>query len=126
MDASTISADTFSLVSLWTNADWVIKGVMVGLALASLWSWAVIIDKAVRFGALNSPGQHLRGQAVGSGRPLEEVAAEAGADNPVQPLPRLLVIGPGASGARRARKGPLDRDPGQSADVSASTACSTA
>ena len=36
MDASTISADTFSLVSLWTNADWVIKGVMVGLALASL------------------------------------------------------------------------------------------
>ena len=45
MDAQTISADTFSIFTLWSNADWVVKGVMVGLALASLWSWAVIIDK---------------------------------------------------------------------------------
>ncbi len=88
MDASTISADTFSLVSLWTNADWVIKGVMVGLALASLWSWAVIIDKAFRFTTLNAQANRFEDK-VGSGRPLEEIAAESGADNK-QPLPRLL------------------------------------
>jgi biopolymer transport protein TolQ len=87
MDA-TISADTFSIVSLWNNADWVIKGVMVFLALASLWSWAVIIDKAVRFTTLNAQANRFEDK-VGSGRPLEEIAAETGGDSK-QPLPRLL------------------------------------
>ena len=88
MDASTVAADTFSIVSLWNNADWVIKGVMVGLALASLWSWAVIIDKVFRFSTLNAQANKFEDK-VGSGRPLEEIAAETGADSK-QPLPRLL------------------------------------
>ncbi|HRD47133.1 MAG TPA: Tol-Pal system subunit TolQ, partial [Caulobacter sp.] len=88
MDASTVAADTFSIVSLWNNADWVIKGVMVGLALASLWSWAVIIDKVFRFSTLNAQANKFEDN-VGSGRPLEEIAAETGADSK-QPLPRLL------------------------------------
>jgi biopolymer transport protein TolQ len=88
MDASTISADTFSIVSLWNNADWVVKGVMVGLALASLWSWAVIIDKLFRFSALNAQANRFEDK-VGSGRPLEEIAAETGSDSK-QPMPKLL------------------------------------
>ena len=54
MDASTISADTFSLVSLWGNADWVVKGVMIVLDAASLWSCDVIIYKLLRFRELNA------------------------------------------------------------------------
>ena len=77
-------------VELFMTADWVVKAVMVGLAGASIWSWAVIIDKAVRFASLNRQADAFE-RAVGSGRSLEEVAAQAGPD-PVQPLPRMLVI----------------------------------
>ncbi|MES2033252.1 MAG: protein TolQ [Pseudomonadota bacterium] len=87
MDAQALSAESFSIVSLFANADWVIRGVMVGLALASLWSWAVIIDKAFRFTTLNRQAGQFEDR-VGSGQPLEEVAAAA-ADSK-QPLPRML------------------------------------
>ncbi|MFZ5668870.1 MAG: protein TolQ [Pseudomonadota bacterium] len=87
MDAQAVSADTFSLFVLWTNADWVVRLVMIGLALASLWSWAVIIDKLFRFGALNAEANRFEDK-VGSGRPLEDVAQEAGGSK--HPLPRLL------------------------------------
>ena len=46
-------ASLLNPVELFMAADWVVKGVMVGLALASLWSWAVIIDKAFRFTSMN-------------------------------------------------------------------------
>ena len=88
----TTAADAAMLnpVELFMTADWVVKAVMVGLAGASIWSWAVIIDKAVRFASLNRQADAFE-RAVSSGRSLEEVAAQAGPD-PVQPLPRMLVI----------------------------------
>ncbi len=77
-------------VELFMTADWVVKAVMVGLAGASIWSWAVIIDKAARFTALNRQADAFE-RAIGSGRSLEEVAAQAGPD-PAHALPRMLVI----------------------------------
>jgi biopolymer transport protein TolQ len=77
-------------VTLFMEADPVVKAIMIGLAVASLWSWAVIIDKAVRFTSLNRQATVFE-NAVGSGRSLEEVAAQAG-PQPVHPLPRMLVI----------------------------------
>jgi biopolymer transport protein TolQ len=65
----------------------VVKAVLLGLALASLWSWAVIIDKSVKFGRLNREADRFEDQ-VSSGRSLEEVAQEAGDSR--HPLPRLL------------------------------------
>src|SRR3569623_1676450 len=92
MDAQTaqtvITADSFSFVHLFTQADWVVKGVIVFLGLASLWSWAVIVDKLVRFTALNTEAARFEDK-VGSGKPLEEVAQDAG-PNAKHPLPRLL------------------------------------
>ena len=88
MDPNAVSADTFSIVTLFLRADWVIKSVMIGLALASLGSWAVILDKIFRFTALNKSADTFE-NAVGSGRPLEEVASEAGAQ-PKEALPRML------------------------------------
>ena len=38
-----ITPETFNIVHLFLAADWVVKVVMIGLGLASLWSWAVII-----------------------------------------------------------------------------------
>lgn len=77
-------------VELFMTADWVVKAVMVGLAAASVWSWAVIIDKAARFTALNRQADAFE-RAIGSGRSLEDVAAQAGPD-PAHALPRMLVI----------------------------------
>jgi biopolymer transport protein TolQ len=83
------SADSLNPVTLFLNADWVVKGVMVGLCIASLWSWAVILDKLFRFGALSRAADSFEDKAA-SGRSLDELAAQAG-DAPQQPMPRLLV-----------------------------------
>jgi biopolymer transport protein TolQ len=87
MDPTAVSPESFSFIALFMKADWVIKGVMIGLALLSLVSWAVIIDKFVRFSGLNRQANAFEDK-VGSGRPLEEIAQEAG--NSKHPLPRLL------------------------------------
>jgi biopolymer transport protein TolQ len=86
--ANTLTAASFSPLAMFLNADWVVKGVLLGLILASLWSWAVILDKAVRLGRANRAAESFEG-AVNSGRPLEEIAREVG-DDPADPLPRML------------------------------------
>jgi biopolymer transport protein TolQ len=83
-----ITPETFNVVHLFMAADWVVKIVMIGLALASLWSWAVIFDKIVRFAVLNSEANRFEA-AVNSGKPLEDIAQQAG-DNPRHALPRML------------------------------------
>jgi len=89
MDASSaITPDTFNIVNQFMHSDLVVQGVMLGLAAASLWSWAVIIDKVARFTALNSQANRFE-REVGSGRALEDIAQEAG-EHPRQPLPRML------------------------------------
>jgi len=102
----TVAADASMLnpVELFMTAGWVVKGVMIGLAIASVWSWAVIIDKAVRFTALNSQADAFE-KALGSGRSLEDVAAQAG-PNPAHALPRMLVTALSDWRETRAR-GPL-------------------
>ena len=80
--------ENFSLVSAFLRADVVVKLVMLALGAASLWSWTIILDKAVRFAALKRDADRFEDE-VGSGRPLEEIAADAG-DAPKAPLPRML------------------------------------
>ena len=100
--ASAVTPESFDLVSIFLRADWVVKLVLVGLGLASLWSWTIILDKLFRFTALNRQADRFEA-AVASGQSLEEVAADAG-DTPQHPLPRML------QGAlkewRDARRGP--------------------
>jgi len=86
--AGAITPETFSLVHQFLHADWVVKGVLTGLALASLWSWAVIIDKFFRIGGLNREATRFESE-VGSGRSLEDIASQAG-DSPRHALPRML------------------------------------
>jgi biopolymer transport protein TolQ len=86
--AATITPESFSPIHLFLHADWVVKGVLIGLIFASLWSWAVIIDKAVRITAVNRAADRFEDE-VGSGRPLEDVAGDAG-EAPRHALPRML------------------------------------
>ena len=86
--AGAVTPESFSLIHQFMQADWVVKGVLLGLACASLWSWAVIIDKLFRLGALTRAADRFE-REVGSGRSLEEVAAEAGV-SPAHALQRML------------------------------------
>ena len=89
MDApSTLTPESFSILAVFLRADWVVKAVLIGLILASLWSWTVIIDKLFRLRALNGLADQFEDQ-VSSGRSLEQIAAEAG-EAPRHALPRLL------------------------------------
>jgi biopolymer transport protein TolQ len=83
-----LTAASFTPVSMFMQADWVVKLVMIGLCVASLWSWAVIIDKIFRLGALNREADRFEA-TVGSGRPLEEIALDAG-DDANQAMPLML------------------------------------
>ena len=107
----TVAADAAMMnpITLFLAADVVVKAIMIGLAVASLWSWAVIVDKAMRFASLNSHAAAFE-KAVGSGRSLEDIAAQAGPD-PSHPLPRMLVIA--LTDWREARaRGPLTEGQG--------------
>ena len=86
--AGDLGANDFSALAVFLRADLVVKAVLIGLALASIWSWAVIIDKFFRIGALNRFANGFEDQ-VASGRPLEDIAADAG-DQPRHALPRML------------------------------------
>jgi biopolymer transport protein TolQ len=85
---SAINPDNFSIIAVFLRADWVVKGVLLGLAFASIWSWTVIIDKLFRFAALNRQARQFEDQ-VSSGKSLEDVAAAAG-ERPTHALPRML------------------------------------
>ena len=83
-----LTPESFDLVSIFLRADWVVKLVMTGLGLASLWSWSIILDKLFRFNILNRDANRFE-DAVASGRSLEDVAADAG-EQPRNALPRML------------------------------------
>jgi biopolymer transport protein TolQ len=87
MDAA-VTPDSFNFFSIFLRADWVVKLVMVGLGLASLWSWAVILEKTFRFASLNREADRFEAE-VGSGQSLEDIAADAG-ERPTHALPRML------------------------------------
>lgn len=76
-------------ITLFMNADYVVKGIMLVLAGASLWSWAVIIDRATRFNKLRRDADRFENE-LASGRSLEDLAVQAGED-PTHPLQKLLV-----------------------------------
>jgi len=86
--AAAVTPESLNFFVLFMHADWVVKLVMLGLALASLWSWTVILDKTFRFSALNRQADRFE-DAVASGKSLEEVATEAG-ERPRHVLPRML------------------------------------
>jgi len=46
--ATTPEAAELTIWYLFMRADWVVKAVMIGLTLASVWCWAIIFDKVVR------------------------------------------------------------------------------
>ena len=69
-----------SIVTLFFNADIVVKGVLVMLLAASIWSWAVILDKIVRLSAARRMARSYEVRAAAA-QDARELVVESAADN---------------------------------------------
>lgn len=65
----------FTPVGLFVRADIVVKAVLVLLILASFWSWVLIIDKSMVFGALKRKANTFE-SSFWSGRSLDDLYAQ--------------------------------------------------
>jgi len=77
----------FGIWSLIADADPVVKTVLLLLALASLWSWTIIFDKALRYARLRRRSRAFE-RAFWSGAPLDDLYRQlaAKADHPMAML----------------------------------------
>ena len=90
-------AASLSIVSLFLHADIVVKGVLLVLLAASVWSWAVIIDKLWRLAAASRSAQtHEARVAAAHSAPelvAPELVAPAGRPNGADPAGHVLAAG---------------------------------
>ena len=61
-----------SLWDMFRHADWIVQGVMLGLLIASIWVWAIAIDKVFLYRRTKSAIDTFE-QAFWSGQSLEEL-----------------------------------------------------
>ena len=70
----------FSVVSSFLRADYVVKAVMILLLLASLWSWAIIFNKALTLSALKRKASRFE-KIFWSGPSLDDLYQQFAAKN---------------------------------------------
>jgi biopolymer transport protein TolQ len=83
------AAHDLSVYGLFMQADWIVKAVMIMLLLASVWSWAIIIDKSIRLRRLRSQAKQFE-EAFWSGGSLEELFDRIG-NRPPDPMSSIFV-----------------------------------
>ena len=84
-----LAASDLSLLALFWQAHWVVKLVMVGLVAASVWVWAIVIDKYLLFNRTRRAMDQFESQ-FWSGESLEELYRSL-AGRPVQSMAALFV-----------------------------------
>lgn len=67
-----VPSGDISLVTLFMQAHIVVKAVIIGLLLASIWSWAIIVDKTLLYGRVRHQMNRFEKQ-FWSGQSLEEL-----------------------------------------------------
>ncbi len=60
------------LIDLFWESNWLVKTVMVGLIICSVWVWAIAIDKTMLFSRIRKAADRFE-QAFWSGQSLEEL-----------------------------------------------------
>jgi biopolymer transport protein TolQ len=78
-----------SLWALFSNADLIVKLVMIGLMVASVWVWAIVIDKYLLFARMRRAMDRFE-QAFWSGQSLEELYKSLSA-RPAHSMAALFV-----------------------------------
>ena len=83
----------FSVIAMFWRATPVVQAVMLALVLASVWSWAVIVEKALAYRRLAARGRGFE-EAFWSGRPLDDLYDRV-SRAPGSPLERVFAAGMG-------------------------------
>jgi len=95
------AAHDLSLWGLFLQADWVVKAVMIGLLLASIWVWAVVFEKIATLRRVNRAADGFE-DSFWSGGSLDELHAKEG-ETPSHPL--AAVFGAAMREWRRSTEG---------------------
>ena len=83
-----VTAD-LSILSLFLQAHWVVKAVMLGLLACSIWVWAIAVDKILLFGRTKRAMDRFE-HAFWSGQSLEELYRSLSA-RPTHSMAALFV-----------------------------------
>lgn len=75
------AAGDVSLIGLFLQASIIVKLVMIGLLIASIWSWAIMIDKTILFARTRRQLDRFE-EVFWSGRSLEELYRSISDKNP--------------------------------------------
>ena len=78
------AAHDLSLWGLFLQADWIVKAVMLGLLVASIWVWAIVFDKVTSLRRANKAADAFEDR-FWSGGSLDDLYAKEGED-PTHPL----------------------------------------
>jgi biopolymer transport protein TolQ len=97
-----LTSSDLSLFALFWQAHWLVKSVMVGLLLASVWVWAIVIDKFMLYARTKKAMDRFE-QAFWSGQSLEELYT-ALSNRPAYSMAALFVA------AMREWKRSFERD----------------
>ncbi len=94
METTTLTAlseTDFSLLALFLRAHWLVQAVMILLAIASIWSWAVMIEKLLAFRRARAQ-LALFESDFWSGKPLDQLYEEVGR-SPGSAIERVFAAG---------------------------------
>jgi biopolymer transport protein TolQ len=84
-----LTSSDLSLFSLFWQAHWIVKSVMIGLLVCSVWVWAIAIDKTVLFARMRRAMDRFE-QAFWSGQSLDELYKSISA-RPADSMAALFV-----------------------------------
>jgi biopolymer transport protein TolQ len=90
-DGANAMVGSIPIVDMFLRADIVVKSVMVLLVLASLWSWAIIFNKATVLSGLKRKARKFE-KLFWSGQSLDELYQQFGASND-HPLTAMFIAG---------------------------------
>src|SRR5260370_7047248 len=84
-----LRSSDLSLIPLFLHAHWLVKCVMIGLLAASVWVWAIVVDKLMLYTRTRRAMDRFE-QAFWSGQSLEELYKALSA-RPVHSMAALFV-----------------------------------
>ncbi len=87
--AGTAASHDLSIITLFLQADILVKVVMLMLMLASFWSWAVIFDKITKLRRLRRDAEHFE-ESFWSGGSLDDLYDRIG-NRPVDPMSAVFA-----------------------------------
>jgi biopolymer transport protein TolQ len=90
-EAAGDASSSFSLVTMFMRADYVVKAVMILLLVASLWSWTIIFNKLVALTGLKRKARRFE-KLFWSGQSLDELYQQFAAHND-HPLAAMFIAG---------------------------------